>query len=133
MKKTEYMQCTANLEGAALLIPDAALKVSNLAGQTQLEYRPLDHVIVVLKKQMTAMELVNAIQHLTETAEQLMASLAVACGTCEECADGCRCDVSKDSALGHLPLNQLLTFAKSGTCLGELEKHLRTGDIVYGG
>ena len=39
---------------------------------------------------------------------------------------------SEDSPLPHLPTDLLLTFAEAGTCLGELEEHLITEDIVYG-
>lgn len=133
MKKTEYMRCTADLNNGTLQIPGAALKVSGFEEQTQAEYRPLDHVIVVLKKQMTASELLDIIQQLSETAANLMCHLNRVCGPCEGCEGGCPCGSSEDSPLLHIPADLLVTFAESGICLGELEEHLILEDIVYGG
>ncbi len=133
MEKTEYMRCVANLDHMALHIPGAALKISRFEGQTQAEYRPLDDVIVVLKRQMTAAEMINAIQQLSDTASDLMTELAEVCGPCEECASGCLCRGSEDSPLCHVPPEILLTFAEAGICLSELEDHLIMEDIVYDG
>lgn len=131
MKKTELMRCTADLRRMSLHIPSAALKISGFEGQTQAEYRPLDNVIVVLKKHMTAPELLTAAEQLQGVAEGLLFHLHQVCGPCEECEDGCFCGESEDSPLQHLPTDLLLTFAVAGTCLGELEEHLITEDIVY--
>lgn len=133
MEKTEYMRCVADLDHMALHIPGAALKVSRFEGQEQAEYRPLDDVIVVLKRQMTAAEMINVIQQLSDTVSDLLEHLSEACGPCEECAGGCLCGSSEDSPLRHLLPEILLTFAEAGICLGELEEHLIMEDIVYGG
>lgn len=132
MEKTKYLHCIADLGQLTLHIPGVALKISNFEGQTQAEYRPLDDVIVVLKRQMTAAEMINAIQQLSDTASDLMAGLAEVCRPCDECACGCLCCSSEDSPLCHVPPELLLTLAESGICLGELEDHLIMEDIVYG-
>lgn len=133
MKKTDFMRCTADLHRMSLRIPGVALKISGFEGQTQAEYRPLDNVIVVLKKRMTAPELLTAVEQLNGVATELLLHLDKVCGPCEECVDGCLCGESEDSPLQHLPTDLLLTFAEAGTCLGELEEHLIMEDIVYGG
>ena len=132
MKKTEFMRCIADLHRMSLHVPSVALKISGFEGQTQAEYRPLDNVIVVLKKQMTAPELLSAVEQLQGVASELLFHLHQVCGPCEECPDGCLCGESEDSPLQHLPTDLLLTFAEAGTCLGELEEHLIMEDIVYG-
>ena len=132
MKKTEFMRCIADLHRMSLHSPGGALKISGFEGQTQAEYRPLDNVIVVLKKQMTAPELLTAVEQLNGVATELLLHLDRVCGPCEECPDGCPCGESEDSPLQHLPAELFLTFAEAGTCLSELEDHLITEDIVYG-
>ena len=81
---------------------------------------------------MTAPELLSAVEQLRGVASELLFHLHQVCGPCEECPDGCLCGESEDSPLLHLPADLLLTFAEAGTCLGELEDHLITEDIVYG-
>ena len=115
-----------------LLLPMIAARLAKFKAGDRVEYRPLDHVIVVLKKRMTAPELLTAVEQLQGVASELLFHLHQVCGPCEECPDGCLCGESEDSPLQHLPTDLLLTFAEAGTCLGELEEHLITEDIVYG-
>ena len=116
-----------------LLLPMVAARLAKFKAGDRVEYRPLDHVIVVLKKQMTAPELLTAVEQLNGVATELLLHLDRVCGPCEECEDGCLCGETEDSPLQHLPTDLLLTFAEAGTCLGELEEHLIAEDIVYGG
>ena len=115
-----------------LLLPMVAARLAKFKAGDRVEYRPLDHVIVVLKKRMTAPELLTAVEQLNGVATELLLHLDRVCGPCEECEDGCLCGETEDSPLQHLPTDLLLTFAEAGTCLGELEEHLITEDIVYG-
>ena len=115
-----------------LLLPMVAARLAKFKAGDRVEYRPLDHVIVVLKKRMTAPELLTAVEQLNGVATELLLHLDRVCGPCEECVDGCLCGESEDSPLQHLPTDLLLTFAEAGTCLGELEEHLIMEDIVYG-
>ena len=116
-----------------LLLPMVAARLAKFKAGDRVEYRPLDHVIVVLKKRMTAPELLTAVEQLNGVATELLLHLDRVCGPCEECEDGCLCGETEDSPLQHLPTDLLLTFAEAGTCLGELEEHLIAEDIVYGG
>ena len=115
-----------------LLLPMVAARLAKFKAGDRVEYRPLDHVIVVLKKRMTAPELLTAVEQLNGVATELLLHLDRVCGPCEECEDGCLCGETEDSPLQHLPTDLLLTFAEAGTCLGELEEHLIMEDIVYG-
>ena len=126
------MQFIKEITSRGLLLPMIAARLAKFKAGDRVEYRPLDHVIVVLKKQMTAPELLTAVEQLNGVATELLLHLDKVCGPCEECADGCLCGESEDSPLQHLPTDLLLTFAEAGTCLGELEEHLITEDIVYG-
>ena len=126
------MQFIKEITSRGLLLPMIAARLAKFKAGDRVEYRPLDNVIVVLKKQMTAPELLTAVEQLNVVARELLLHLDRVCGPCEECADGCLCGESEDSPLQHLPTDLLLTFAEAGTCLGELEEHLITEDIVYG-
>lgn len=126
------MKFIKEITSRGLLLPMIAARLAKFKAGDRVEYRPLDHVIVVLKKRMTAPELLTAVEQLQSVASELLFHLYQVCGPCEECADGCLCGETGDSPLQHLPTDLLLTFAEAGTCLGELEEHLITEDIVYG-
>ena len=126
------MQFIKEITSRGLLLPMIAARLAKFKAGDRVEYRPLDHVIVVLKKRMTAPELLTAVEQLNGVATELLLHLDRVCGPCEECKGGCLCGESEDSPLQHLPTDLLLTFAEAGTCLGELEEHLITEDIVYG-
>lgn len=126
------MKFIKEITSRGLLLPMIAARLAKFKAGDRVEYRPLDHVIVVLKKQMTAPELLTAVEQLNGVATELLLHLDRVCGPCEECPDGCLCGESEDSPLQHLPTDLLLTFAEAGTCLGELEEHLIMEDIVYG-
>ena len=126
------MKFIKEITSRGLLLPMIAAQLAKFKAGDRVEYRPLDNVIVVLKKRMTAPELLTAVEQLNGVATELLLHLDKVCGPCEECADGCLCGESEDSPLQHLPTDLLLTFAEAGTCLGELEEHLITEDIVYG-
>lgn len=126
------MKFIKEITSRGLLLPMIAARLAKFKAGDRVEYRPLDNVIVVLKKRMTAPELLTAVEQLQSVATELLLHLDRVCGPCEECADGCLCGESEDSPLQHLPTDLLFTFAEAGTCLGELEEHLITEDIVYG-
>ena len=55
--------------------------------------------MVVLKKQMTTMELIQAMDALHRLATELTVHLARVCGTCDDCEDGCPFDDLEDGML----------------------------------
>lgn len=126
------MKFIKEITSRGLLLPLVAARLAKFKAGDKVEYRPLKGTMVVLKKRMTAPELLTAVEQLQGVASELLFHLHQVCGPCEGCADGCLCGESEDSPLQHLPTDLLLTFAEAGTCLGELEEHLITEDIVYG-
>ena len=126
------MKFIKEITSRGLLLPLVAARLAKFKAGDKVEYRPLKGTMVVLKKRMTAPELLTAVEQLNGVATELLLHLDRVCGPCEECVDGCLCGESEDSPLQHLPTDLLLTFAEAGTCLGELEEHLITEDIVYG-
>ena len=126
------MKFIKEITSRGLLLPLVAARLAKFKAGDKVEYRPLKGTMVVLKKRMTAPELLTAVEQLNGVATELLLPLDRVCGPCEECVDGCLCGESEDSPLQHLPTDLLLTFAEAGTCLGELEEHLIMEDIVYG-
>ena len=126
------MKFIKEITSRGLLLPLVAARLAKFKAGDKVEYRPLKGTMVVLKKRMTAPELLTAVEQLNGVATELLLHLDRVCGPCEECKGGCLCGESEDSPLQHLPTDLLLTFAEAGTCLGELEEHLIMEDIVYG-
>ena len=54
------MKFNKQMDSGALLIPRAAFKISSFEADEKAEIHALDSAVIVLKKQMTAMELIQA-------------------------------------------------------------------------
>lgn len=76
-------------EKGNLSIPSAALKVAGLNGETKLEGHIGAGQFAVTKKQMTAKELIVAIEFFKDLATDLTVKLALACGECDDCGYCC--------------------------------------------
>lgn len=74
-----------------LAVPAALLAAGGFAQNQEVEIYPLPEAAVILKRQMTAMELVGALDSLQRLTAKLCASLAGVCGPCESCAGGEDC------------------------------------------
>lgn len=93
------MKFNKQMDSGALLIPRAAFKISSFEADEKAEIHALDSAVIVLKKQMTAMELIQAADALHRLATELTAHLAMACGECGECEDGCPFDDLEEGML----------------------------------
>jgi hypothetical protein len=84
-----------------IALPEFACELCGFTGEETLELHAAEDTLVVLKEQMTAMELIHAIDALGGIASELTVILAKACGFCDNCGDGnsehcADCDSSKD-------------------------------------
>ena len=68
-----------------LVIPNTVLEVSGLEKGEPVEIQALDDAVVILRKEMTAMELVRAIDSLQSAVLDLTLYLVDVCGPCEDC------------------------------------------------
>lgn len=93
------MKFNQQINNGALLIPSGVSKLSGFEAGEKVEIHALDSAVVVLKKQMTAMELIQAMDALYQLATELTAHLALACGSCDDCGDGCPFDDLEDGML----------------------------------
>ena len=93
------MKFNQQINNGALLIPSGVSKLSGFEAGEKVEIHALDSAVVVLKKQMTAMELIQAMDALYQLATELTAHLALACGSCDDCGDDCPFDDLEDGML----------------------------------
>ena len=119
-------------ENGKLTIPASALRLSGFLPGEKLSLRTLDSIAVVMPKEMTAMDIVSAIEGLGELSVGLLATLNDVCGTCEDCNE-CFLDKLADPATPsriHLPHNMLeeLGLESDAKILGCLDKD--SGDVL---
>lgn len=86
-----------------IALPECVCELCGFTGEETLELHAAEDALVVLKDEMTALELVHAISALSEIASELTVALAKACGVCNNCGDQnpepCeRCDNSEACA-----------------------------------
>ena len=151
------MKFNKQLSNGGLFLPSAALKISGFEDSGQVEIHALKNTAVIMKQQMTAMELIQALDSLNQLFINLSFHLAKTCGACSGCEGECPfgdfeydkieldddlrkeahtitvCEAGYDHDLRDIPPYLLEMMAFSGICLGELEERLMVGDIIYGG
>ena len=69
-----------------LLLPVTAARLAGFEANEKAEYHTLKGAMVVLKGQMTAMELLRAIDSIQDAALELTLHVVNACGPCEDCS-----------------------------------------------
>ena len=93
------MKFNKQMNNGALLIPCGVFKPSGFEDGEKVEIHALDSAVGVLKKQMTAMELIQAMDALHRLATELTVHLARVCGVCDDCEDGCPFDDLEEGVL----------------------------------
>lgn len=167
------MKFNKQLSNGVLMIPSGMFKISGFESGEKVELHTLDSAVVVLKQQMTAMELIQAVDTLHKLTADLTVHLAHVCGPCEGCEKACPfddlgdgmlelpdylreeagipakakldavvnvddhtvtlCEADYDHDLRDVPEGLLEVLDDLGVCMGELEKRLIAGDIIYNG
>lgn len=74
-------------EKGEIRIPRTALKRAKLEDDPTLRMGADDGVVIVMKKKMTAMDIITTADSLFNLANSLVDMLADACGVCEDCGD----------------------------------------------
>lgn len=79
---------STDLKGA--FIPRTAFSLSGFEPGQEAQLHTLPGAVVLVKKHMTAMDLLNTVDSLSSIASDLLTELCAACGPCDECQDdGC--------------------------------------------
>lgn len=95
------MEFVKGISATGVNIPKAGLKLSGLSDTEKLELHTLNRAAVLLKSDMTANELLDAMNSLDRLSGDLLAALVTACGKCVGCED--ECPFSPESRNIHLP------------------------------
>ena len=132
-------------------IPSSALTLAKIKEGEHLDFHVDDDVIVTMKHQMTAMELIHSIHALTTLSGKLLDYLIETCPRCEQCC-GETCPYDEDDEDDNLPdllrednldeaehhdiydvPEEMLSLLRSaGVCPGALEDRLMSDAIIYG-
>lgn len=81
----------ANLKGT--FVPRSALKLCDFKENEELELHTLPGAAILTRSRMTAIQMVETIDALTNLATYFVNRLAGICGSCEACdEEGCPCD-----------------------------------------
>lgn len=83
------MKFNKQLSNGGLFLPSAALKISGFEDSGQVEIHALKNTAVIMKQQMTAMELIQALDSLNQLFINLSFHLAKTCGACSGCEGEC--------------------------------------------
>ena len=83
------MNFNTKITREGLSIPKSAARASGFASWEDLRGHALPQAIAVLKKQMTARELLAAADSLYQLFLSLLLELLNRCGQCDNCGDGC--------------------------------------------
>ena len=86
-----------------LVIPNVVMELSEFERGEMVEICALPDAVVVLKREMTAMELIRAVESLQRLAMELNRHLARVCGPCEDCngsgGEDCPADPSRTATV----------------------------------
>ncbi len=83
------MKFVRGIQGKGVAISPVELKLAKFEDAERVEVHVLDHAVVVLQSQMTAVQLLNAAHQLQELSSELLLHLAKCCGFCTGCEEDC--------------------------------------------
>ena len=112
-------------EKNGLLILNSALEELGLAGISLSAWLGQDHILLMLQE-MTALQLLHALEGLSRASVELLGVLQAACR--RPCAAGCERNMDD---VAQVPENIRPLLMLSGCCPSALAQLLEEGDIVY--
>ena len=112
-------------EKYGLLILNSALEELGLAGISLSAWLGQDHILL-MPQEMTALQLLHALEGLSRASVELLGVLQAACR--RPCAAGCERNMDD---VAQVPENIRPLLMLSGCCPSALAQLLEEGDIVY--
>ena len=119
------MNSEMKFEKNGLLIPNGALKELGLAGISLSAWLGQDHILL-MPQEMTALQLLHALEGLSRASVELLGVLQAACR--RPCAADCEKNMGD---MAQVPKNIRPLLMLSGCCPSALAQLLEEGDIVY--
>ena len=123
------MTCEMELNQRGLQIPNEMLAALALADIT-LEAHICRHLIMLMPKTMTALELIDVLEGMQEAFDQLLNGLIAACRPM--CCHRCQTVDEGNYDLSPVPERLLAVLTDNDCCKGLLARCLETGEAVYG-
>lgn len=112
-------------EKNGLLILNSALEELGLAGISLSAWLGQDHILL-MPQEMTALQLLHALEGLSRASVELLGVLQAACR--RPCAAGCERNMED---MAQVPKNIRPLLMLSGCCPSAVAQLLEEGDIVY--
>lgn len=112
-------------EKNGLLIPNGALEELGLSGIPLSAWLGQDYILL-MPQEMTALQLLHALEGLSRASVELLGVLQAACR--RPCAAGCEKNMGN---MAQVPENIRPLLMLSGCCPSALAQLLEEGDIVY--
>ena len=112
-------------EKNGLLILNSALEELGLAGISLSAWLGQDHILL-MPQEMTALQLLHALEGLSRASVELLGVLQAACR--RPCAAGCERNMED---MAQVPKNIRPLLMLSGCCPSALAQLLEEGDVVY--
>lgn len=112
-------------EKNGLLIPNGALEELSLSGISLSAWLGQDHLLLI-PQEMTALQLLHALEGLSRASVELLGVLQAACR--RPCAAGCERNMED---MAQVPENIRPLLMLSGCCPSALAQLLEEGDVVY--
>ena len=127
---------TKNTTKKKLVIPFSVMELSGLEKGDPVEIRTIDDAVVILRNEMTAMELVRAIDSLQSAVLDLTTYLVNVCGPCEDCTgnEECPADPSRTATMIPDELRKeanIPTDAKLCAWMGDTPGTITVGQADY--
>ena len=85
------MNCKTN---NGMFLSAVTLETGGLDSGASTEVHALKNAVLLLRREMTALEVIHAAAALEKMAAELLSVVANACGTCSGCENGCPFELS---------------------------------------
>ena len=122
------MTCEMEFNQRGLQIPNEILEALTLADIT-LEAHMCRHLIMLMPKAMTALELIDVLEGMQEAFDQLLNGLIAACRPA--CCHRCQTVDEGNYDLSQVPERLLAVLMDNNCCKGLLAQYLENGEIIY--
>ena len=122
------MTCEMEFNQRGLQIPNEILAALALSDIT-LEAHMCRHLIMLMPKAMTALELIDVLEGMQEAFDQLLSGLIAACRPA--CCHCCQTVDEGHYDLSPVPERLLAVLTENDCCKGLLARYLENGEIIY--
>ena len=111
-------------------IPHEIMSLVDIGKSDSLNIEVTDDVIVIMKTDKTAKELLKTINYLNELSSELVVQLAMACDECEDCYECYDCNEFDDENFELVPIPVFNAFLDANICLKSLLELINSDEVI---